>query len=111
MVGIINPDEKVLKGWAEEMGMENKNLEELCANEEIRKKVHADIGNQQRAAKFKGFERVVHIYLDSKSFESLGLLTTTFKIKRNDAKEHYQREIEEMYEIQRKIDEEKAKKE
>jgi len=47
--------------------------------------------------KLKGFERIKDVYVELETFESLGLLTTTSKIKRVECKEQFIGKIEEMY--------------
>ena len=49
LIGIINPDPKILENWAKEKGIEGE-LADWCANEEIRKMIMAEIGNQQIVA-------------------------------------------------------------
>jgi len=50
------------------------------------------------AAKLRGFEHVKGIHLSHELFSvENGILTPTFKLKRNEAKKKFQAEINEMY--------------
>lgn len=109
LVGILNINQNIVEKWAKDKNIEG-DFSALCRNGEIKKMVMADIGNQQKVAKFKGFERICHIHIDDETFENRGLLTTTFKIKRNDFKEYYKQQITDMYADQMKIEAEKAAK-
>lgn len=110
LVGIICPEEKLISKWASELGINEMSFEGMCKDERIIQKVKDDIAQQQKVSKFKGFERIVHIRLDHMTFESRGLMTTTFKIKRADTKEFYRNQIWEMYEAQGIIEKERAQK-
>lgn len=84
LVAIVNADETNVKKFAVANKLEGT-FEELCGMEQVIGAIRKDIDDQQKVAKFKGFERIKHFYVDPKLFDSNGLLTTTFKIKRNDA--------------------------
>ena len=109
LVAMVNLNPPGVEKFAKEKGIEG-DFEALCQNAEVRKMIMTEIGNQQKIAKFKGFERIVHIYIDHITFEDRELCTTTFKIKRNDAKEYYKQRITDMYAEQTRIDQEKAAK-
>lgn len=96
LIGIVNADETNVKKFAAANKIEGT-FEELCVNDQVIGAIRKDIDNQQKISKFKGFERIKHFYVDPKLFDSNGLLTTTFKIKRNDAKAFYQEKIDELY--------------
>jgi long-chain acyl-CoA synthetase len=53
--------------------------------------------NIQKSAGLKGFERISKVYLDPVNFGDNDLITTTFKLKRHNAKLHYKEKIDEMY--------------
>jgi len=102
LVAIVQADEGVLMKWAEEFyeGEDDEFFfENICKRSETVEFIRRQIDAQSKIAKFKGFERVKDFYVEAKSFEALGLLTTTMKIKRNDAKEFYQKEIDDLYNI------------
>lgn len=44
-----------------------------------------------------GFEMARNIYLEEKSFNDFGILTNTFKIKRNEARAYYKKVVDTLY--------------
>lgn len=62
-------------------------LEDLCKNLEFKRLVLQDMNRLAKSEKLRGFEVVKNIYLLPEAFSvANGLLTPTFKIKRNEAK-------------------------
>ena len=47
--------------------------------------------------KFSSFELIKNVFLEKNSFANKDLLTTTFKMKRNEARKLYEQKIKEMY--------------
>jgi long-chain acyl-CoA synthetase len=98
LVGVIVPDKETLKPFAATRSMGDKSYEELCQEEGIRKHILQQLGAFGKANDLKGFENVKNIRLESNAFSpENGLLTPTFKLKRNEAKIYYQQQIDEMY--------------
>lgn len=48
--------------------------------------------------KLKGFERIKDVHLEQQTFMEKDLVTTTFKVKRNNAKIFYKPICDKMYE-------------
>jgi long-chain acyl-CoA synthetase len=95
---VIVPDKETLKPFAATRSMGDKSYEELCQEEGIRKHILQQLGAFGKANDLKGFENVKNIRLESNAFSpENGLLTPTFKLKRNEAKIYYQQQIDEMY--------------
>ena len=64
----------------------------------MRKGVLGQMLQEGREAELRGFEQVAAIQLAPEGFTvENGMLTPTFKIKRNEAKKHFERDIEAMY--------------
>lgn len=69
LVGIIVPDQDVLKVWAAaQSGLSGKSFEELCRSEEVKKFILAQIAQHGKAHDLKGFENVKSIHLESEPF-------------------------------------------
>jgi len=88
--------------WLKTSGMPPRPLPQLLADKalatRLRGEVHSQIANASKAAKLAGFEIVRRLHLDSKTWTpENGLLTPTFKLKRNDAKKRFQADIDAMY--------------
>ena len=43
------------------------------------------------------FEQAKNIYLEVRPFSTLGIVSTTMKLQRHEAKKYYKKEIEAMY--------------
>ncbi|KAI3634211.1 hypothetical protein MIR68_007815 [Amoeboaphelidium protococcarum] len=101
LVGIIVPDQEVLMKWAQKQPgdlYKNKSFAELCKMEELKKVILEALIAHGKTSGLKGFENVKNIFVDSELFSlENNLLTPTFKLKRKEAKEKYQKQIDEMY--------------
>jgi long-chain acyl-CoA synthetase len=97
LVAIVVSEEPELKQIAEELSIEGTH-EELCTNPEIIKWFTDQLLAKQKESGLKGFERIKKIQLSPQTFEQLELLTTTFKIKRHVAKEHFKADLDILYE-------------
>jgi long-chain acyl-CoA synthetase len=56
-----------------------------------------EIAEQNAAAKLQSFEKVRAVFVDVAPWTPDDLLTATFKLKRQDAKKKYQKDIDAMY--------------
>ncbi|KAF9394054.1 hypothetical protein CPC16_000299 [Podila verticillata] len=98
LVGIVVPDAETLKVWAESNGLAGKSFEELCALPKVKETLQKELSSFGRENDLKGFEIVKSITVISEAFSiENDLLTPTFKLKRHQAKEKYEAEIERMY--------------
>lgn len=98
LVAIINLDPSELKSLRAETKKNDATLEELCRSPEAKKFILDELNKVALSSKLKGFEKIRDIYIDHVPFGDKGLVTTTFKIKRNEAKEEYIQEINKLYE-------------
>ncbi|KAK4855141.1 hypothetical protein QYF36_004404 [Acer negundo] len=98
LVAVVSVDPDVLKAWAASEGIKYENLEQLCNDPRARAAVLADMDALGREAQLRGFEfvKAVTLVLEPFTMEN-GLLTPTFKIKRPQAKQYFEKVISDMY--------------
>jgi len=99
LVAIIVPELDAIKPIAKEkFGMENPTLEDICKSEDAKNFIMEQIKKMAKETKLHGFEIPAEICLISEPFTiENGLLTPTFKTKRNKAYLKYKEEIDNMY--------------
>mmetsp|Transcript_26715 Transcript_26715/g.35715 ORF Transcript_26715/g.35715 Transcript_26715/m.35715 type:complete len:679 (-) Transcript_26715:105-2141(-) len=100
LVGIIVPDEEVTRAWAvqKDASLANASFAELCGMEELKSKIMQDIKSLSKKCGLHGFETVRAFHLSPELFApENGLVTPTFKLKRPQLREHFQKNIDEMY--------------
>jgi len=102
LVGICVPDADEVATWASANGLAGKKAADLLKSEATKKQlqaaVEAQIAAASKEAGLKGFEKIQALHLDAEAWSvDNGLLTPTFKMKRNDLKKHYQSVIDAMY--------------
>ena len=98
LVAIVVPDQLALEGYAEKEKIKTKSFEELCCLSHIKAFILKEMDKVACEAQLKGFERVRYIYLEPNPFTvENNLLTPTFKVKRNYAKQVYEEKINNMY--------------
>jgi long-chain acyl-CoA synthetase len=96
LVAIVVPDQKFIETFASDKNIQG-NYPDLLRNKDIINMVLEDMNKQAKAEKLFGFEMVRKIHLEAESFTLKDLLTTTFKLKRHDAKKYYQAILDELY--------------
>lgn len=101
MVAIIVPDRPILEKWAAENQIPvegDSGYLELLKDPRTIKAVQDEIVSKSREAKFFGFEIPQKIHLTATNFTPENdILTPTFKLKRNEAKKAFFKEIKDMY--------------
>ena len=98
LVAIVVPDPEAVAAWAKANGVADTDMTTLCQNEDLKRAIFEDIRFVGKAAKLHGFEIVKAIHLEPELWTSEnGVLTPTFKLKRNVAKKKYQAVITAMY--------------
>jgi len=98
LVAIIVPDEDVVRKWAADVDISAKTVLELCQNEQLIGEVLMQVMSLSKESGLHGFETVRAIHLDPEPFSvENGLLTPTFKLKRKELRERFQREIDQLY--------------
>ncbi|EAR89380.1 AMP-binding enzyme family protein (macronuclear) [Tetrahymena thermophila SB210] len=97
-VCIAVPDQKYIMEYAKQNNLSNAdNFEALCKSEEIKTHLLQNMTKQGKSENLFGFEQAKAIYLEPKSLVDLDCMTTTFKIKRHQAKLYFSQQIQEMY--------------
>jgi len=96
-VVVVVPDPDNFLPWAKENG-HGEDLAAACAKKEVKDFFMSELNKAAKEHKLKGFEmaRAIHIEPVPFSVEN-DLLTPTFKAKRPQLKERYQKEIDAMY--------------
>jgi len=99
LVAIVVPDPDVLPGAAaEKLGIKGKSMEELCELAEVKQMILDDMISCGKKSGLYSFEQVKDIYVSHEMFSvENDLLTPTLKSKRPKLKEHFKKQIEDMY--------------
>ena len=98
LVAVANLAEKDALHFAKEKGIEAATLRDLIANPQYNKLMIDTFRKIADENGLKGFERITKVHFDSTPFVDNDLVTTTFKLKRNEAKTYYQKVIDKLYE-------------
>jgi len=99
LVAVVVPDEEALQEWAKQNKVQvTGGLKELIKHPAVKPLIEAEMQQVAKEAKLNGFEqaRAVHLHPDPFTVEN-GLLTPTFKLKREAAKKAFAKEIADMY--------------
>ena len=98
LVAVVVPDAEILLPWAKQKGFRGNTMQALCADPKVRQHILESMIQTGREAGLKGFEQVRAIALCDELFSvENNLITPTFKLKRPQAKERFQRDIAAMY--------------
>jgi long-chain acyl-CoA synthetase len=108
LVGVAVVNVESIKAWARENNVP-EDMETLLVDKRVNELVLKDLEQAGKAAKLKGFEFVKAVHLVDKDFDTIGATTPTLKLKRNVLKEHFQKQIDAMYEELEKKEAEKKK--
>ncbi|KAH9512975.1 Long-chain-fatty-acid--CoA ligase 5 [Bulinus truncatus] len=97
LVGIIVPDPDTLPQLCNKLGI-NGTTKELVQNPVLKEAIMKDLVHLGKQQGLTSLELVKDIYLHSELFSvENGLLTPTFKTKRQDVQKYFAKEIEHMY--------------
>jgi len=101
LVAIVVPDEEPVRVWAKNQSDEQlaeAPFAEICKSSTLKAAIMADIQQLSKAGNLNSLENVKAIHMDSELFTvENDLLTPTFKMKRKQLKDKYEREIETLY--------------
>lgn len=98
LVAVIVPDFEVLGPWAESQGLSSDAAkhDELAKHPQVKELLLNEIKTLR--SELKGFEIPRSIYVEHVPFSiENGLLTSTMKLKRFEAKKHYAEQVDAMY--------------
>ncbi|KAK7500899.1 hypothetical protein BaRGS_00007779 [Batillaria attramentaria] len=98
LVGVVVPDPDVLPGFAQERFKLSGSFEELCQNPDVKKCILESLTDLGRKSGLTSLEIVkdILVYPELFSVEN-GLLTPTFKAKRQELAKFFKPQIEDMY--------------
>lgn len=98
LVAVVVLDKDDAPAEAKKAGVDSDSLEEICKSEEMAEHIKKKLREVADSKGLKGFERIDAVYLEHKSFVDNGLATSTFKLQREQVKEHYKEQLEKLYE-------------
>ena len=94
LIGIV----VINKEWlSNDMEIEKNDLKAALTKKNIIDRVLSEMDNVAKEVNLFNYEKVRKIHLILESFESLGLLTPTFKLKRFEVKKYFAEAIKELY--------------
>jgi long-chain acyl-CoA synthetase len=97
LVAVVVPDKPVIEKWALDI-FSSTSYEDILGSPELQTLLMNEIKTKCREAGFFGFEIPQRIHITSTLFSvDNDLLTPTFKLKRNEAKQFFLKEIKSMY--------------
>jgi long-chain acyl-CoA synthetase len=99
VIGFVVPDPDIVAKWAAQQGLtgEDASMAKLCAGDELKKVIMADMAEYAKANKLFRFEQIQKLHLHPKPFAENDLITPTFKLKRPQMVKFFEKEIHEMY--------------
>lgn len=98
LVAVVVPDQDFLGNWAKRtLGVKGTYLD-LCSSKEVKDAILADMIAVGKTGDLKSFEQVkaIHIHTEQFSVEN-GLLTPTMKAKRNELRQFFRDQIDQLY--------------
>ncbi|XP_032411338.1 long-chain-fatty-acid--CoA ligase 1-like isoform X1 [Xiphophorus hellerii] len=98
LVAVVVPDPDFLCSWAKKTLRLQGSYQELCGKAEVKAAILEDILRLGKEGGLKSFEQVkaIHIHTEMFSIEN-GLLTPTLKAKRNEMRQYFRSQIDELY--------------
>lgn len=105
LVAVIVPDEEVVKKWARDVLLDSSednnqlpSMADLCKNEQLAGEILSDIKRLSLSSGLTGFEIVRAVHLEPEPFSvENGLLTPTFKPKRQQLTQRFSKELDGLY--------------
>jgi len=97
IVAVVVPDEKAVEKWAA-TNKKTGTLAELCLDADLKKDILESMHETAKANKLNSLEKPQELYLTEEAFSiENNILTPTFKLKRNIARDIYKYELDQMY--------------
>jgi len=101
LVAVLVPDEDTVRHMLDksgDAGLAKSSFADICKSDKLKTMIMEEIKKVAKTNGLHGFEVPKDIYLDSEPFSvDNGLLTPTFKLKRQQARDKYEKQIESMY--------------
>ncbi|KAL6591843.1 hypothetical protein ACP70R_049706 [Stipagrostis hirtigluma subsp. patula] len=97
-VALVVPTRQALEKWAQSSGINFKNFEELCRNDQAVKEVQQSLSKAAKAARLEKFEIPAKILLLSEPWTpESGLVTAALKLKREQIKTKFKDDLNKLY--------------
>ncbi|XP_072296137.1 long-chain-fatty-acid--CoA ligase 1-like [Eucyclogobius newberryi] len=98
LVAVVVPDQDFLCNWVKKsLGLGGTFLD-LCSKTEVKAAILEDMVRLGKEAGLKSFEQVKSIYVHTEQFSiESGLLTPTMKAKRNELRQYFRDQIQQLY--------------
>ncbi|XP_058505760.1 long-chain-fatty-acid--CoA ligase 1-like [Solea solea] len=98
LVAVVIPDPDFLSDWTKKtLGLEGS-YQELCGRPDVKAAILRSMLQLGKEVGLMSFEQVKAIYIHTEMFSiENGLLTPTLKAKRNELRQHFRSQIEELY--------------
>ena len=102
-VGVVVADKDAAKKWANANGLGELSHEDLCKNAAFKAAVKGSMEEAAKADELRSFEKIKEFYIEPVEWVPQsaevpdGVLTPTFKLKRNDCKNKYLDHLEKAY--------------
>lgn len=98
LVAVVVPEAEALKSWAAANGVKGASVAEIVRDPRCESWLYGLMEETARREKLRGFECVKRVALSAEDFTvENGLLTPTFKLKRNVAAKHFGEQIKRLY--------------
>lgn len=98
LVAVVYPDPEALKAWGAANGIKGTSVAEIVRDPRVESWLFGLMEETTRREKLRGFECVKRIHVSPEDFSvENGLLTPTFKLKRNVAAKHFGEQIKKLY--------------
>ncbi|XP_059202027.1 long-chain-fatty-acid--CoA ligase 1-like isoform X2 [Centropristis striata] len=98
LVAVVVPDPDFLCSWTKRtLGLEGS-YQELCGRADVKAAILEDMARLGKEGGLKSFEQVKAISINTEMFSiENGLLTPTLKAKRNEMRQYFRNQIDELY--------------
>ncbi|KAL6600323.1 hypothetical protein ACP70R_045123 [Stipagrostis hirtigluma subsp. patula] len=97
-VALVVPTRQALEKWAQNSGINYKNFEELCRNDQAVKEVQQSLSKAAKAARLEKFEIPAKILLLPEPWTpESGLVTAALKLKREQIKTKFKDDLNKLY--------------
>ncbi|XP_022068492.1 long-chain-fatty-acid--CoA ligase 1-like [Acanthochromis polyacanthus] len=98
LVAVVVPDPDFLSDWTKRTLGVQGSYQELCSRAEVKAAILEDMLRLGREGGLKSFEQVKAICIHTEQFSiENGLLTPTMKAKRNEMRQYFRSQIDELY--------------
>lgn len=97
VIGVVNIEKPALVKFAAEFGIQGNDPEQLAKDPAVKKKILELFEGLAKAKKLNSLEKLKDIYIETRTFGELGLLTEAFKVKRVEIRSFYKNTFDEMY--------------